>query len=150
MHREAMGEMFAEMSYGEQVFQNKLFTGAEELFASARCVSRIIEMQSPQYKENPHRPESATVGLEEAMLDLGEVGDMVSGLKLPPYSFEVDNLGRKIPAGAEVVDERPRFSDKHFFGAGKLLNVCICLESIFKSSHSTGWWERLREKVSQR
>ena len=34
MHREAMGEMFSEMSYGDQVFQNKLFTGEEELFAS--------------------------------------------------------------------------------------------------------------------
>ena len=71
MHREAMGEMFSEMSYGDQVFQNKLFTGEEELFASARCISRIMEMQSPSYKELPHRPEYATAGLDLATLELG-------------------------------------------------------------------------------
>merc|ERR1740117_1663229 len=55
MHREMFGEMTYDMSMGDdsyagKVFHNRLFTGEEELFASKRCVSRLLEMRSPKFQ----------------------------------------------------------------------------------------------------
>ena len=40
---------------GPDVFQNTLFTGEEELFASKRCISRLNEMRSPSYLTQRHQ-----------------------------------------------------------------------------------------------
>ena len=36
--------------------QLELFTGAEDVFAFERCVSRLMEMQTPAYRSQQHRP----------------------------------------------------------------------------------------------
>eukprot|EP00040_Diaphanoeca_grandis_P036162 m.229683 g.229683 ORF g.229683 m.229683 type:complete len:645 (-) comp33563_c0_seq31:523-2457(-) len=135
MYREVMGDMFSEMNYGDQVFQNKLFTGEEELFASNRCVSRLFEMQSPRYKEQPHMPHLAEAGLRLDLLELGDPNDTITNLSdksssndvLSRYAKEMSLL-HNVPSDNYRVDSskleptldlRPRFSDKHFWGGGR-------------------------------
>ena len=54
-----IGEMNYDMNYSGKVFQNQLFSGEEEMFASKRCISRLMEMRNPLQVPNPssvHNP----------------------------------------------------------------------------------------------
>jgi len=105
MHREMMGELYDEMDYKGKVFENRLFTGQEELFASQRCVSRICEMRGPAYRTTKHRPGFGLAGLDATQLEY----DVVVGAS---SYHAVDGAAADEPAGP------PRFGAKHFFGFG--------------------------------
>jgi len=103
MHREMLGEMAQEMDYKGKVFAGQLFTGEEELFASERCVSRLAEMRCYAYRSAGHRPQRGIVGLDGSELEFDGT------LDLAPHEHE---------PSTEAADARPRFSARHFFGAG--------------------------------
>lgn len=116
MHREMMGEMYDEMDYAGKVFENRLFTGEEELFASQRCVSRLCEMRGVLYRTAMHRPGLGLAGLDPSQLEYGTV-ESISDDQDTTVGLE------HISAPAVGKKERPRFGRKHFFGSG--------------------WWERV-------
>ena len=107
MHREMMGELYDEMEYTGKVFENRLFTGKEELFASQRCISRICEMRGPAYRTIRHRPGFGLAGLDASQLEYGgEVGESSTSAHGDEGADESTTRG-------------PRFKgDKHFFGFG--------------------------------
>ena len=107
MYREMMGEMFKDMDIEEGAFDNQLFTGEEELFASERCVSRLLEMQGAVYRRSPHRPERALAALDLGCLEYAAAPGSPNG--------QGDADAAK---GGQLDDPRPRFSKKHFWGGG--------------------------------
>lgn len=117
MHREMIGELADEMSYSEKVFTNQLFTGEEELFASKRCVSRLMEMRTEMYRAAPHRPGMGHAGLDTDCLefDAPDIFDVVQ-----PDAVEVNGSSTGSTAVADMAAKRgvPKFSAKHFWGAG--------------------------------
>merc|ERR1712028_59672 len=121
------------MGYSEKVFTNQLFTGEEEVFASERCVSRLMEMRGGMYKMSPHEPGMGFAGLDTGCLkfdqtwsapydeDAGAANAASGGL-----DADSDAVAAGTGAGANDdvdADGRPRFNSKHFWGAG--------------------WWEKL-------
>ena len=113
MHREMLGEMASDMAYAGKVFHNALFTGEEEMFASKRCVSRLMEMRSPLYRLTAHAPGLAMCGLDPSCLEFdaapGGKGSGAAQSAAPPAG----------PAKSKM----PKFGQKHFWGKG--------------------WWEKL-------
>ena len=137
-----LGEIAYDMGYSEKVFNNQLFTGEEEVFASERCVSRLMEMRGGMYKMSPHEPGMGFAGLDTDCLDFdqswsspqegehvhdassaGAASNGLGGVK--GIIAKVVGASAGAVARADDVDSegRPRFNSKHFWGAG--------------------WWEKL-------
>ena len=72
MLRESLGEIAYDMGYSTKVFNNQLFTGEEEVFASERCVSRLMEMRGGMYKMSPHEPGLGFAGLDTGCLEFDQ------------------------------------------------------------------------------
>jgi hypothetical protein len=151
MLRESLGDMASEMGYGDKVFANQLFTGEEELFASERCVSRLMEMRGGMYRMAMHTPNMGFAGLDTDCLEFdaewiggstGAAGVGAGGVSGATHAIGYDMASRGVVAGAAEgngsrahvagadgadggtdVDGRPKFKAKHFWGAG--------------------WWEKL-------
>lgn len=167
MHREAMGDMFSEMSYGDQVFQNRLFTGEEELFASNRCVSRLVEMQSPRYKELQHQPTAALAGLQLDMLELGgdpNIGFPTTAFGTPrtsvasPTSDVLDRYADEIstlhgfentPTPTLTPTELASLTEQERL-LQQLSSPDNDLRPKFSDKHfwGGGWWEKIKEKIN--
>lgn len=127
MHREMFGEMTYDMSMGDdsyagKVFHNRLFTGEEELFASKRCVSRLLEMRSPIYRTSAHAPGFGFAGFDTDCLEFGDatLGGHATEPGTPATAATSDKHTGKAP--------QPSFGEKHFWGAG--------------------WWETVVNKVT--
>ena len=117
MHREMIGELADEMSYSEKVFTNQLFTGEEELFASKRCVSRLMEMRTEVYRASPHRPGMGHAGLDNRCLDFDAPASFKADDSEGAETADVETV-RTTVAGSSGKSAVPKFSAKHFWGAG--------------------------------
>lgn len=103
MQQEMLGELDYEMRYGESIRSSEIFSGAEEVFAFKRCVSRLKEMDSEFYINQQHNPDGACSGFDISELELG-----VCESKAAPV---------KQTSQDQDIVERPRFlNPKHFWG----------------------------------
>lgn len=130
MLRESLGEIAYDMGYSEKVFTNQLFTGEEEVFASERCVSRLMEMRGGMYKMSPHEPGMGFAGLDTNCLDFDQSWSSPADERGTDTGSNgggrdgAAGVGASADAEADEDNEgRPRFNRKHFWGAG--------------------WWEKL-------
>lgn len=128
MLRESLGEIAYDMGYSEKVFTNQLFTGEEEVFASERCVSRLMEMRGGMYKMSPHEPGMGFAGLDTDCLDFDQSWSSPADERGTGSNGGgrdgAAGVGASADAEADEDNEgRPRFNRKHFWGAG--------------------WWEKL-------
>ena len=86
--------------------QLELFTGAEDVFAFERCVSRLMEMQTPTYRSQQHRP---TLSLNSVSGSPAGFGSMPGAP--PPLPVEEEDED-------EDEDEHGLFSDPDFASYG--------------------------------
>jgi hypothetical protein len=108
MLRESLGDMADEMGYSGKVFTNQLFTGEEEVFASKRCISRLMEMRGGMYRTSPHKPGLGFAGLDLDCLEFDSISRDAPNTEEPSLIAVEHRAGK----------EHPNFTAKHFWGAG--------------------------------
>jgi len=97
MHLEMMADIRAELNNQGETRQIHLFSGEEEVFAFRRCISRLYEMGTQEYRSSPHSP-------------IEETDPLALTAKTPERPEDYQTIAEKMWAPRDF----PTFSEDHF------------------------------------